>query len=127
MHQAQLSHRLEDEQRRQDESNKSVEKWLGQERFDKLLRLSQVQSERELAPVWNRLANSKKASWGSVVQAMYDEALDRLNESHLTMVSDQATINATVGLAWAMTTRDSIDTGINPFRFGDTDVEAAQL
>ena len=40
------------------------------------------------------------------------------------MVANNATITSTISLSWYMTTRDSIDTGINPFHFGETDAEA---
>ena len=40
------------------------------------------------------------------------------------MVANNATITSTISLSWYTITRDSIDTGINPFRFGETDAEA---
>lgn len=126
LHQAQLTHRREDEQCRLVESKTTIEKWLDRERFDILLRISRVQCEQDLAPIWGRLANLKKAEWGSTVQATYDNIRDRLNETHLTMIADNVSITTTISLTWSMTTRDSIEIGIIPFRFGDTDVEAVQ-
>ena len=126
LHQAQLTHRREDEQCRLVESKTTIEKWLDRERFDILLRISRVQCEQDLAPIWGSLANLKKAEWGSTVQATYDNIRDRLNETHLTMIADNVSITTTISLTWSMTTRDSIEIGIIPFRFGDTDVEAAQ-
>mgnify|MGYP003335458650 CR=1 FL=1 len=108
-----MQNHQEDEQRHQDDKNSTVEKWLGQERFDILLRLSRAQNEQQLAPIWNRLANTKKASWTSTVQAAYDSVKESLNEPHLTMVADTAMVNTTISLAWYLTTKDAIDTGIN--------------
>ena len=99
---------------------------MGHERFDLLLRLSRAQNEQQLAPIWSRLANTKKSSWASTVQAAYDSVKENLNEPHLTMVANTAMVNTTVSLSWYLTTKDAIDTGINPFRFGETDLEAAQ-
>ena len=42
------------------------------------------------------------------------------------MVADTVMVNTTISLAWYLTTKDALDTGINPFRFGETDLEAAQ-
>ena len=51
LHQAQLTHRREDEQCRLVESKTTIEKWLDRERFDILLRISRVQCEQDLAPI----------------------------------------------------------------------------
>ena len=60
------------------------------------------------------------------MQAAYDEAKIDLCEQNLTMATDTAMVTTTVSLTWYMTTKDVIYPGINPFRFGDTDLEAAQ-
>ena len=60
------------------------------------------------------------------MQVAYDEAIFGLCEHHLTMTTHAAMVTTTVSLTWYMTTKDAIGTGINPFRFGDTDLEAAQ-
>ena len=56
------------------------------------------------------------------MQAVYDEAKINLGEHHLTMATETATVTVTVSSTWYMTTKDAFDTGINPFRFGDTDL-----
>jgi len=104
----------------------SVSKMLGTELSDKLRRISLALSDAQLSPFWHRMAGTKKAARLGVLQAYIDAAKDTLNEEHLTFVADNALLNATLSLLWAMVHKDAIGTGINPFRFGDTDVEAAQ-
>ena len=41
-------------------------------------------------------------------------------------MANNAVLNASLSLAWAMVHKDAIGTGVNPFRFCDTDVETAQ-
>ena len=120
MHQTQLQHR----QKRAAEASSSVHKWLGRERFDVLLCLSQVQDLQGMVTIWSRLASLKKSAYASAVQATYDAVREQLHETHLIIVANNSTIASTISLSWYMTTRDSIDTGTNPFRFGETDTEA---
>ena len=40
------------------------------------------------------------------------------------MMADMSIITTTINLAWGMATKDSVTTGIQPFRFPDTDTEA---
>ena len=91
-----------------------------------LLRLSRVQSEQDLAHIWHRIASSNKSEWSATVQAAYDKAKIGLCEHHLTMTTDVATVTTMVCPTCYMTTKDAIDTCINPFRFSDADLEAAQ-
>ena len=71
------------------------------------------------------MAAAKKSAWLGVLQAYIDAAKDTLNEEHLTFVADNALLNTTLPLSWAMVHKDAIRSGVHPFRFGDTDVEAA--
>ena len=60
----------------------------------------------------------------SIVQAQYDHYQEQLSEDHLTMMADMGVITTTINRAWGMATKDSITTGIQPFRFPDTDTDA---
>ena len=55
-----VKHRVEDESHRVQEKNVTVEKWLGLTRFTRLLRVSAVQSEADIHPIWAQIANAKK-------------------------------------------------------------------
>ena len=88
--------------------------------------LSRVNSESALAPFWSRLADVKKSSWLSVLQAFLDNNREQLGEKHLTFPADNALLNTALGLVWGMVTKDSIETGINLFQLSDTDLESVQ-
>ena len=126
MRQQQELSKVQEEQRKQDEKETSVEKILGKERLSTLLRLSRVNSESALAPFWSRLADVKKSSWLSVLQAFLDNNREQLGEKHLTFPADNALLNTALSMVWGMVTKDSIETGINLFRLSDTDLESAQ-
>ena len=66
----------------------------------------------------------KKADWLSIVQAQFDHYREQLSEDHLTLMADMSVVTTTINMAWGMSTKDSITTGIQPFRFPDTDTEA---
>ena len=116
--------RQEDQDAKQAVTARTVNTWLGDQAFDKLLRYSHAESEANLAPIWSQLARAKKADWLSVVQAQYDHYKEQLSEDHLTMIADMGLITTTINMAWSMATKDSVTTGIQPFRFPDTDTEA---
>jgi hypothetical protein len=118
--------RVQDEERRSTSKVDSVSKMLGIELTDKLRRVSHAATDAELSAFWHRMAATKKSARLGVFQAYIDAAKERLNEEHLTFVADNALLNATLSLSWAMVHKDAIGTGVNMFRFGDTDVEAAQ-
>ena len=67
--------------------------------FDNLLRGSRVANKRQLAPIWARLANTKKAEYTNVVQAVYDEVKTNVGEYHLTMVVTMSIITTTLSIA----------------------------
>ena len=116
--------RQEDQNAKTLASARTVQTWLGDQAFDKLLRYSHSADEAGLAPIWGQLARAKKADWLSIVQAQYDHYREQLNEEHLTMMADMSLLTTTIHLSWGMATKDSITTGIQPFRFPDTDTEA---
>ena len=123
----QQQYRQEDTHRRQAASTTVVEKWLGTQRFQLLLKLSGVATEANLNPFWTRVATSRKSEQVAILQATFDHYRNQLNEPHLTFAADASLLQTTVSMVWSMTTLDSIGTGIQFFRFGDTDLEAAQL
>ena len=119
-------HRVQEEQRHVEEKVDSVSKMLGNELSDELRRISLAPSNVQRSPLWHCMAATKKSARLGVLQAYTDAAKDTLNEEHLTFVADNALLTATVSLSWAMVRKDAIGTGVNPFPFGDTDVETAQ-
>jgi len=118
--------RVQDEERRSTNKVDSVSKMLGIELTDKLRRVSHATTDDESSAFWHRMAATKKSARLGVFQAYIDTAKERLNKEHLTFVADNALLNATLSLSWAMVHKGAIGTGMNMFRFGDTDVEAAQ-
>ena len=114
-----------DERRREAKETKTVESWLGSVRFPRLLYLARAATEQDLAPFWSQIANAKKGDWLRLAQALVDEVLLTLGEDHLTFVVDMALMTVTIGLKWHMEHRDGIEQGLMPFRFKDTDLEAA--
>lgn len=80
-------------------------------RQDDKRRLSRAQSKQNLAPIWHRIANSKKSEWSVTVQAVYDKAKFGIGEHDLTMVTGVAMVTITVSLTWYMTTKAAIDKG----------------
>ena len=116
--------RQEDQEAKAAATARTVNTWLGDQAFDKLLRYSQAESAENLAPIWNQLAGAKKADWLSIVQAQFDHYREQLSEDHLTLMADMSVLTTTINMAWGMSTKDSITTGIQPFRFPDTDTEA---
>ena len=123
----QQQYRQEDSQRLQVATQSTVEKWLGPQRFHLLLRLSGVATEQNLNPFWTRIAAARKSEQVATMQATFDHFRNQLNEPHLTFAADASLLQTTVSMVWSMTTLDAIGTGIQFFRFGDTDLEAAQL
>ena len=116
--------RQEDQDAKQAATACTVNTWLGDQASDKLLRYSQAGSEAELAPIWGQLARAKKADWLSIVQVQCNNYREQLSEDHLTMMADMGMITTTINMAWGMATKDLVTTGIQPFRFPDTDTEA---
>jgi hypothetical protein len=121
-----VKHRVEDENRRVEEKTITVEKWLGTTRFTRLLRVSAVQTEADLHPIWCLLANAKKKERLAILQSTLDENRESLGEYHLTFLANASLLNLMESLSYSMTSKDAIKTGFNPFIFGDSDMEAAQ-
>ena len=119
--------RSQDQQAKANATARSVEDWIGAQQLQKLLRYSHVGDENGLAPIWAQLARAKKAERIGLVQGQYDHYREQLNEPHLTMVADLSLITTVTSVSWEMATKNAIKTGIQPFRFPDTDLEAYQL
>ena len=116
--------RQEDQDAKQAATARTVNTWLGNQAFDKLLHYSHAESKANLSSVWGQLARAKKADWLSIVQAQYDHYREQLSEDHLTMMVDMGVITTTINMAWGMSTKDSVTTSIQPFCFPDTDTKA---
>ena len=117
--------RLDDEARRKAEQTKSVQKYLGKECYERLLRVSQAASDTGLAPFWHRMANTKKAGQMQLLQTMIDNKKDDIREDHLTFVADHALLASVLSIKWENAHKDSLEHGLNPFRFGDMEIEQA--
>ena len=123
----QVQFRAQDQSAKAAAATKTVESWIGNQQLQKLMRYSHATSEVDLAPIWLQLANAKKSERLNLVQGAYDFHRDQLNEPHLTMVADMSVITTLVSMSWEMATKNAIKTGVQPFRFPDTDLEAYQL
>ena len=117
--------RLDDEARRKAEQTKSVQKYLGKECYERLLRVSQAASDTGLAPFWHRMANTKKAGQMQLLQTMINNKKDDIREDHLTFVADHALLASVLSIKWENAHKDSLEHGLNPFRFGDMEIEQA--
>lgn len=123
----QQTFRAQDQQAKAAASSQPVEDWLGSQQLQKLLRYSHAADESGLAPIWAQLAAAKKSERIGLVQGQYDHYREQLNEPHLTMVADLSVITTATSVSWEMATKNAIKTGVQPFRFPDTDLEAYQL
>ena len=57
---------------------------------------------------------------------MIDNAKDSLREDHLTFIVDLALLQTVVSiLKWENSHKDSLEHGLNPFRFGGMEIEQA--
>ena len=121
----QQQNRIDDENRRLADKNQTVDKFLGQERLDRLLRLSRASTTANLAPIWKRMAASTKSNRLLLLQNMIDDAKDILREDHLTFIVDPALLQTVLSLKWENSHKDSLEHGLNPFRFGDMEIEQA--
>ena len=121
----QQQNRIDDENRRLAEKNQTIDKFLGQERLHRLLRLSRVSTTAHLAPIWKRMAASAKNNHLVLLQNMIDDAKDTLREDHLTFIVDPALLQTILSLKWENSHKDSLEHGLNPFWFGDMEIEQA--
>ena len=55
-----------------------------------------------------------------------DDAKDSLREDHLTFIVDPALLQTVLSLHWENSHKDSLEHGLNPFRFGDMEIEQAK-
>ena len=56
---------------------------------------------------------------------MIDNQKDVMKEDHLTFVADHGLLSTILGIKWENAHKDSLEHGLNPFRFGDMDIEQA--
>ena len=84
-------------------------------------------TEANLSPIWSQRANAKKSEQVAILQASFDHYRDQLSEPYLTCAAESSMLQATLSMIWMITTTDAINTGIQFFHFGDTNLEAAQL
>lgn len=108
----------QDVQAKQAASAQTVEDFISTPQLAKLLRYCQVNSEADLPVVWMQLAVAKKQERLGIASRAYASVLSTLREHpHLSMITDMSVITTMTSVAWEMTTKDSIKTGIQPFGF----------
>jgi len=102
---------------------KSVQKYLGDIRHNTLLRISRVATETGLAPTRSNGPTPTRKSISlfykvlSINQAIMDE-----HDTHLQFVTTSSHLAAIKKMAWGLTSRDAIETGLlSPFLYGDTE------
>jgi hypothetical protein len=123
--QAYQSARMEDAQQRASKERKTVEAWLGPHRFMKLLRLHHSHREEDLTLIWRTLAQAKSAEHLPILQAAIEVEKESLGVPHLSLNPDLALLKTMLSMVWSMADKDSIGSGFQPFRFSDTNEEAA--
>ena len=91
------------------------------------LNLCGVARKANLNPIWKRMASVKNSEQVATLQATFVYYKYQFNYLHVTFASNLSLISTTLSLVWAMTTLDAIGNSIQFFRFGDTELEAAQI
>ena len=71
------------------------------------------------------MANTKKAGQMQLLQTMINNKKDDIREDHLTFVADHALLASVLSIKWENAHKDSLEHGLNPFRFGDMEIEQA--
>ena len=66
----------------------TVDKYLGKERFDRLLSLENVAYESGLTNFWSRIANPKKRNQLTTLETFIESEKEAFREYHLTFLVD---------------------------------------
>lgn len=123
--QAYTQGRAADEQRRIAKAQDPVTQWLGDRITVKLLNYCQVTQESQLPDIWAQLANAKSSDRLQVLQAAVSQKKAEVDQPHLQFHITLPLLKTIMGMDWEMLSKDSIETGLQPFRCYATDDEAA--
>ena len=107
----------------------SLETHYGRPKLDSLLCLSRVANEQGLAPLWLRIPKlkSKKKDVVNLVTELMNEYKDQIGAPHLTVSFNLSMAESLLAMQFDMVHRDSLQTGLNLFLFGDIDEEASLI
>jgi len=110
------------------EDAKTIEKWMGTSKRDKLLRMTGAMNEQQLmaaCPVYKDLAAASEKHRRGVLQTAIDDLLLTRGKMHMSFQVSQGLYINFVSLIWYRVHDDSLSTGFlgNLFLFGSTDEE----
>jgi hypothetical protein len=117
--------RVEDNQRRQREANKTPSDLFGTN-IIKLMRWCQVTTEDQLPQVWRDLAQAPKGKQQQVLNRAVDEAVEALEYKNLNLQVTLAVSKRIFGLEWILFTNDDLGSGLHPFTVGYITPEQAE-
>lgn len=116
---------LEDSFRREERANNPISSWLGDRVAAKLLHYCAVPSEAQLPAIWNQLAKAKSSDRLQVLQAAVSQKKMEMNQPHLQFAVTLPLLTTITNMDWEMVSKDSIETGLQPFRCFSSDDKAA--
>lgn len=117
--------RLEDTFRREEKANTPISSWLGERVATKLLHYCAVPAETQLPAIWTQLAKAKHSDRLQVLQAAVSQKKVEMNQPHLQFAVTLPLLTTITSMDWEMVSKDSIETGLQPFRCFSSDDEAA--
>jgi hypothetical protein len=130
LNQQMARHRADDQAKLADAKAVSLETHYGHPKLDSLLcSISRVANEQGLAPLWLRIhkLKSKKKDVVNLVTELMNEYKDQIGAPHLTVSFNLSMAESLLAMQFDMVHRDSLQTGLNLFLFGDIDEEASLI
>ena len=129
LNQQMQQNRADDQARIADTKAISMETHYGRSKLDSLIFLSRVANEQGLAPIWLRIPKlkSKKKDVVNLITELMNEHKEQIGAPHLTVSFNLAMAESLLAMQFDMVHRDSLQTGLNLFLFGDIDEEASLI
>jgi hypothetical protein len=104
---------------------KPLSEFLGNQGVAYLLRIVGVQSEVQLPPIWSELANVKRHDRLNQLQYAIDCEKEECVEPEIQFIATAPLLQMIQQLSLEMSTMDSINSGLQPFRFPEQNPEDA--
>ena len=129
LNQQMAQHRADDQATLANAKAVSLETHYGRSKLDSLLCVSRAANEQGLAPLWIRIPKlkSKKKDVVNLVTELMNEFKDQIGAPHLTVSFNLSMAESLLAMKFDMVHRDSLQTGLNLFLFGDVDEEASLI
>jgi len=121
--------RTDNQAKAADAKTVSLETHYGRSKLDSLICVSRVANEQGLAPIWLRIPKlkSKKKDVVNLMTELMNEHKEQIGAPHLTVSFNLAMAESLLAMQFDMVHRDSLQTGLNLFLFGDIDEEASLI